>query len=106
MTKQQGQMVERCLCTPASDPLPFDLDGDGIGELCRRCGEYISLIWAETTDTDTYQTPQEPRTEPRRWEEVLAPSYTSEPASERSQRLQRPRWLDRAAKDLTGDLKR
>ena len=58
------------------------------------------------TDKNTPQKPQEPRRGPRTWEEVLAPSYTSEPASERSQRLQRPRWLDRAAKDLTGDLKR
>lgn len=39
--------VERCGCTPHLDPLPFDLDGDGIGELCRRCGEYIALVAQE-----------------------------------------------------------
>ena len=57
------------------------------------------------TEQKSPQSPQELRREPRRWEEVLAPSYTSEPASERSQRLPRPRWLDRAAKDMTGSLK-
>lgn len=39
-------MVERCGCTPQLDPLPFDADGDGIGEQCRRCGEYIALVAA------------------------------------------------------------
>ena len=58
------------------------------------------------TDKNTPQTPQEPRRGPRTWEEVLAPSYTSEPASERSQRLSKPRWLQREqAKDLTGQVR-
>jgi hypothetical protein len=36
--------VERCGCTPRLEPLPFDEDGDGIGEVCRRCGDYIALV--------------------------------------------------------------
>ena len=37
-------MAEQCGCTPRLDPIPFDADGDGIGEECRRCGEYIALV--------------------------------------------------------------
>jgi hypothetical protein len=44
------KMVEKCGCTPNLSPIPFDLDGDGIGEQCRRCGEYISLVAEESTN--------------------------------------------------------
>lgn len=51
--------------------------------------------------------PQEPQEGLRRWEDILFPSYVSEPVSGRSQRLQAPRWLQRqqeqnTGKDLTG----
>lgn len=36
-----GVMLEHCGCG-VNAAAPFDEDGDGIGELCRRCGEFIS----------------------------------------------------------------
>lgn len=47
-------LIERCGCTPELEPLPFDEDGDGIGEVCRRCGAYIALV----ADTDVEPLPE------------------------------------------------
>lgn len=60
-------------------------------------------------DRAASERPQDALEGRRRWEDVLFPSYRSEPASGRSQRLQRPRWLDRGedavTKDLTGQVR-